>query len=127
MPVSRSPNNPIIEPKDIKPSRDDLEVIGVFNAGVTRFKDQIILLLRVAERPISPHPNITLAAIYDVEEQRITLKKFPKDDPKNDFSDPRLIITPTQTYLTSLSHLRVARSSDGANFDIEDSKLDKEQ
>ncbi len=120
MPAFRSPNNPIIGPRNIKPSRDDLEVIGVFNAGVARFKDEIILLLRVAERPLSSHPDITLAAVYDVAEGDIVLKEFSKNDPKNDFSDPRLIITPTQTFLTSLSHLRLARSTDGINFEIED-------
>lgn len=120
MPVFRSPHNPIIGPKGIKPSRDDFEVIGVFNPGVTRFKDEVILLLRVAERPISSHPDITLAAVYDVVKGDIILKKFSKDGPENDFSDPRLIITPTQTFLTSLSHLRLARSTDGTNFEIED-------
>ncbi len=120
MPVFRSPHNPIIEPRDVKPSRPDYEVIGVFNPGVTRLEDEVILLLRVAERPISSHPDITLAAVYDVTQADIILKKFSKDDPEIDFSDPRLIITPTQTFLTSLSHLRLARSSDGINFEIED-------
>ncbi|MHC4326396.1 MAG: glycosidase, partial [Planctomycetota bacterium] len=53
MNVFRSPHNPVIVPEDVKPSGDDFEVIGVFNAGVARLKDQIILLLRVAERPIN--------------------------------------------------------------------------
>jgi len=118
--VFRSPDNPIIEPKDVKPSRSDFEVIGVFNAGVARFKDEIILLLRVAERPISIHPDVVLVGIYDADQGDIVTKKFSKDDPQNDFSDPRLIFTPTETYLTSISHLRVARSSDGINFEIED-------
>jgi len=120
MPVVRCPNNPVIKPEDIKPSSSDFEVVGVFNPGVTRFKDETILLLRVAERPISPHPEITLAAVYDAAEDGIVLKEFSKDDPQNDFSDPRLIIQPTQTFLTSLSHLRLARSSDGINFKIDD-------
>jgi len=118
--VFRSPDNPIIEPKDVKPSRSDFEVIGVFNAGVARFKDEIILLLRVAERPISIHPDVVLVGIYDGEQDDIVTKKFSKDDSNNDFSDPRLIFTPTETYLTSISHLRVARSTDGINFEIED-------
>ncbi len=121
MSVSRSPHNPIIEPRDIKPSRGDFEVIGVFNAGVTRFKDEVILLLRVAERPISTHPDITLAAVYDVTKGDIILKEFSRDDPENDFSDPRLIIRPAETYLTSISHLRLARSTDGINFEIQES------
>ncbi|UCF00022.1 MAG: glycoside hydrolase family 130 protein [Planctomycetota bacterium] len=120
MSVSRSPKNPIIQPKDVKPSSSDFEVIGVFNAGVTRFKDQILLLLRVAERPISTHPDIVLAGVYDVAKGAILLKEFSKNDPHNDFSDPRLIIRPAETYLTSISHLRLARSTDGISFQIED-------
>ena len=119
MSVFRSPHNPIIAPKDVKPSRDDFEVIGVFNAGVTRFRDEVVLLLRVAERPISTNQHITLTAIYDVTQGGIVLKEFSKNNPENDFSDPRLIITPAETYLTSISHLRLARSADGINFEIE--------
>jgi predicted GH43/DUF377 family glycosyl hydrolase len=118
--VFRSPDNPIIEPKDVKPSRSDFEVIGVFNVGVTRFKDEIVLLLRVAERPISTHPDVVLVGIYDAGRGEIVTKKFSKDDSNNDFSDPRLICTPTETYLTSISHLRVAHSTDGISFKIED-------
>ncbi|HIJ52763.1 MAG TPA: glycosidase [Planctomycetes bacterium] len=120
MSLFRSPHNPIIGPKDVKPSSKDFEVIGVFNAGVTRFDDEVILLLRVAERPISTHPDIVLAGVYDVALGEIVLKEFSRDEPENDFSDPRLIIRPDQTYLTSISHLRLARSADGINFDIED-------
>lgn len=120
MKVYRSPHNPVIGPKDIMPSRSDFEVIGVFNAGVARFQGEVILLLRVAERPISLHPDIVLAGIYDVAGSKIVTKEFSKDDPKIDFSDSRLIITPPETYLTSISHLRLARSSDGINFKIED-------
>lgn len=119
MSVFRSPDNPIIEPKDLKPSRSGYEVIGVFNAGVTRFKDEVILLLRVAERPISTHPDIVLAGVYDTAQGDIVLKEFSKENPKNNFSDPRLIITPAGTYLTSISHLRLARSTDGKKFEIE--------
>ncbi len=108
MKVFRSPNNPIIKPEDIKPSRDDFEVIGVFNAGVTRFKDKVVLLLRVAERPINKHPDIVLTAFYEVSKGKLVVKEFSKGDPENDFSDPRLIITPSRTYLTSISHLRLA-------------------
>lgn len=120
MSVFRCPDNPVIEPKDVKPSRDDFEVIGVFNPGVARLKNEVILLLRVAERPISIHPEVTLTAVYDVTRHDIVLKRFLKDDHENDFSDPRLIIRPTQTFLTSISHLRLARSTDGVTFKIED-------
>jgi predicted GH43/DUF377 family glycosyl hydrolase len=120
MNVFRSPQNPVIGPEHVKPSGDSFEVIGVFNAGVTRFEDEIILLLRVAERPINTNSDVVLAAVYDLAEEQTVIIKFSKDNPENDFSDPRLIIKPAQTYLTSISHLRLARSKDGINFKIDD-------
>jgi predicted GH43/DUF377 family glycosyl hydrolase len=120
MNVFRSPDNPIIKPEDVKPSRDDFEVIGVFNAGATRLEDQIILLLRVAERPINTNPYVVLTAIYNDAEKRLVVTEFPRNNPEIDFSDPRLIIQSGQTYLTSISHLRLARSIDGINFEIDD-------
>ncbi|MHC4618244.1 MAG: glycoside hydrolase family 130 protein [Planctomycetota bacterium] len=120
MGVFRSPLNPIIRPPQVRPSRDDFEVIGVFNAGVIRFQDEVILLLRVAERPISAGRDAALVGIYDVTRGQIVVREFSRDDAQNDFSDPRLIIRPGETYLTSISHLRLARSADGISFDIED-------
>jgi len=119
MSVIRTPKNPIITPKDIKPSRSDFEVIGSFNAGVTRLGDEIILLLRVAEKPVSRHPDVELVAFYDTAGEEIVLKEFSKSSPNIDFSDPRLLITPAGKFLTSLSHFRVARSKDGTNFVID--------
>ena len=124
MKVARAPENPIIEPKDIRPSRDDFEVIGVFNAGVARLRDEVLLLMRVAERPVDKKQAspaaVARTAFYDVVRREIVIKEFSKDDSQIDFSDPRLIITPDQTYLTSISHLRLARSRDGINFAIDD-------
>ena len=120
MNIFRSPHNPIIIPENVKPSDNNFEVIGVFNAGVARFEDDVILLLRVAERPINNNSDVVQAAVYDVEKTQIVVKPFTKADPEIDFSDPRLIITPGGTYLTSISHLRLARSKDGIHFAIED-------
>lgn len=120
MKVFRSSQNPIITPEDVKSSRDDFDVIGVFNAGVARFEGDVLLLLRVAERPINENPDVALAVVYDVDKKKILIKEFSKSDPKIDFSDPRLIQTTDGTYLTSISHLRLARSKDGIRFEIED-------
>lgn len=119
MTTYRSPNNPLIKPQDVKPSREDFEVIGVFNAGVTRFNQEVILLLRIAERPVNSRSDVVLTAIYDVNKAQLAIKEFSKNNPEIDFSDPRLIITPDGTYLTSISHLRLARSKDGTSFEIE--------
>ena len=123
MQVFRSKDNPLIEPKDIKPSRDDFEVIGVFNAAVARLQNEVILLLRVAEKPICRDPDVVLTPVYDIDKRDFVIKDFSKKNPQTDFSDPRLIITPDETYLTSISHLRVARSKNGINFEIENTPI----
>ena len=120
MGVYRASENPIIRPGDMKPSRRDFEVIGVFNAGVARLGDEVILLLRVAERPVASSEDTVLCPIYNVDTSEIIIRSFARDDPLNDFSDPRLIIRAKETYLTSISHLRLARSTDGIRFQIAD-------
>lgn len=118
MAVWRAEQNPVIEPTHVAPSREGFEVIGVFNAGVARYQGDVLLLLRVAERPVARPGEAVFSPVYDVQTETVVLKAFAKDDPANDFSDPRLIVRPTETYLTSISHLRVARSGDGVSFDV---------
>jgi len=118
--IWRAPGNPIIRPVDVPASRNDFEVIGVFNAAVARLRDEVILLLRVAERPINEDPVIVLAPMFDVNRQTVVSQTFAKDDAETDFSDPRLIVRPNGTYLTSISHLRLARSRDGVTFAVDD-------
>jgi predicted GH43/DUF377 family glycosyl hydrolase len=118
--VFRSPHNPIIRPEDVKPSQAGFEVIGVFNAGAARLGDNVVLLLRVAERPVNDDPAVVLTALYEISQRKLVRKKFSVSDPEVDFSDPRLIKTTAGTYLTSISHFRLARSKDGIHFDIEE-------
>lgn len=120
MAVFRAPENPIIGPQDVKPSQEGLEVIGTFNAGVARYGSAVILLLRVAERPVNQDPDVIQTVIFDPRASQLVTRSFARNDPDNDFSDPRLIVRPEGTYLTSISHLRLARSDDGVHFDIED-------
>ena len=42
--VKRSERNPLIKPSDVKPSREDFKVDGVFNCGVCKYKDDYIFL-----------------------------------------------------------------------------------
>lgn len=124
MNVLRYEKNPIITPKDVKPLHDGFEVIGAFNAGVAKYKDETLLLLRVAERPISHDENIILAPVYYPREERLEILSFDKRDSKYNFEDPRLIRLNSELdrfeYLTSLSYIRIARSKDGVNFTIDD-------
>ena len=119
MPLIRSALNPIITPAMVPPSRPDFEVVCAFNAGVARLGNEVILLLRVAERPRSTDPRFGVAPIFDVQTGQMILKTFARDNPAYDFSDTRMIFAPEGMYLTSLSHLRVARSLDGEHFTID--------
>ena len=48
----RFPQNPLVRPADLKPSRPDWQVECLLNPGVFRFKGKTCLLVRVAERPL---------------------------------------------------------------------------
>lgn len=103
----------------VQASSPDLEVVGVFNAGVIRHDGEVVLLLRVSEAPKGIPPNEVAAAVYNPKSDVLEIKRWPRDAPGLDLSDPRAIDTEGKTWLTSISHLRVARSSDGINFDVE--------
>jgi len=157
----RLPQNPLITARDVKPSLPTLEVVSVFNAAAARVGDEIILLLRVAERPRSdiepspdsltldldaPHPvllplperyrkaPLVGMAFLDTRHgaPRVVVAYIPADLPGLDLRDPRSIRyrnptveqrSPNEGYvdfLAQISHLRVARSTDGVNFTIDD-------
>lgn len=103
----------------VQASSPDLEVVGVFNAGVTRHDGDLLLLLRVSEAPKGIPSDEVAAAVYNPGADRLEIKRWSRDEPDLDLSDPRSIDMPGQTWLTSISHLRVARSSDGIHFEVE--------
>ncbi|TFE23874.1 glycoside hydrolase family 130 protein [Cohnella luojiensis] len=123
----RYEENPIITPADVRPYHDGFEVIGAFNAGVAKFNDEVLLLLRVAERPISDDPGIVKAPIYNPSTGLLEIVDLRKEDARYDFSDPRIVRDVTTSagfaYLTSISYVRAARSKDGHNFTIDDNPL----
>jgi len=122
----RSNFNPLVTPTDVIPSRPDFEVVCAFNAAVAKYNGETLILMRVAERPKcenaytvkSPH-LIEKNGKYELE-----IKTFDKvkDSEKYDFSDPRKFFLNADreiAYLTSISHLRLARSKDGVNFTVD--------
>ncbi len=119
MKTKRFEKNPIITPADIIPSNNHMKVIGVFNCGVEIYGDEIILLMRVAENVISDNDFIGVP-IYDNTIGEMTIINFDKKNLDIDFSDVRFVKTKEQLYLTSISHLRIARSKDGINFRIDE-------
>lgn len=119
MTAKRAPENPIVTPAMVLPSRPDLEVIGVFNPGVIRHQGEVILLLRVSEAPRKVSPSIAAAPIYNAETRRMEIKHWQVDAKGPDVSDPRLVVANGRTWLTSMSHLRLARSPDGIHFEVD--------
>jgi predicted GH43/DUF377 family glycosyl hydrolase len=59
MTVRRLSTQLLLRPEDVPPSRDDFEVVGVFNPGAVRVRDEVVLLVRVAERPRERRPGFT--------------------------------------------------------------------
>ncbi len=114
----RLKDNPIITPADVRPSRDDFEIIGAFNAGAFEYKGRIGLLLRVAERPIQDKKYLSIP-IVDAETGRYKIKRFKRNDSALDMSDPRVISYKGELFLTSVSHFRLAWSDDGLNFVVD--------
>lgn len=123
MNIYRYEENPMITPVDVKPNHEGFEVIGAFNAGVAKYKDEVLLLLRVAERPISENPDIVKVPIYNTESKEMIIKEFDKNDKNYIFDDPRTFRSTDKvegfSYLTSLSYIRIARSKDGRNFTVD--------
>ena len=124
--MKRCKNNPLITPEDIIPSIEGFEVVCAFNAAVAKYKDETLLLMRVAERPKCETPT-TVKSPHLVEKNgkwELDVKVFDKikDGDKYDFSDPRKFFLNKDreiAFLTSISHLRLARSKDGINFTVE--------
>lgn len=110
----RFKENPLLAPKDVKPSMKGMTVECLLNPGVFRFDKKIWLLIRVAERPEQMEGYVSLP-IYN-ETGEIEVLQFEKTDPNLDFTDPRVIRYKDKDYLTTLSHFRLMCSDDGTTF-----------
>ncbi len=116
--IHRFANNPLIAPKDVKPSRPDFEVLCAFNPGATFHDGRKVLFIRVAERPLQEKGYLS-TAITDPITGELEILRCPLDDPDLDARDPRIFRYRDVNYLTSLSHFRTATSEDGKNFTID--------
>jgi len=117
--IERLPENPLITPADIPPSRPDYDVAGAFNAGATVYNNQTLLLLRIAERPKDTTGEEEVAPILNPQTKQIGLLRVKRTDPDYKPGDSRVFYYKNKMYLTSISHLRIARSNDGIHFDID--------
>ncbi len=112
--------NPIIKPSMLKPSLKGFNVLGVFNPGATIFSKQVILLLRVAENCLKKKGFYTIPYYDFIDGNGVPrILEIPKTDPNVSPKDSRGIFYNGKDYLSSISHIRIARSHDGINFTID--------
>jgi predicted GH43/DUF377 family glycosyl hydrolase len=114
-------NNPLITPTMITPSHADLVVKGALNPGAIQFHDEVLLLLRIAESGKETSEEITVPVYrFDSQGGVLEMLHFEKNDPEVRRIDTRAIIHKGQEYISTLSHLRLARSTDGVHFSVDE-------
>jgi len=118
--IARLKSNPIIKPSDVKPSAEGYKVVGTFNPGAVKFEGDIVLLLRVAE-VCEPREGYIRTPVYRFKNGGCyrDILEFEASDPEVDLSDSRCIVYRGERCLSSVSHIRVARSRDGIDFIVE--------
>ena len=108
----------ILYAEDVRPSRDAFYVVGAFNPGVAVCDGETVLLVRVAEKAKNGE-GVLNVPYYNSEKNETGIMTFNRGDPEYNFDDPRVVRGRKQNYLTSMSHLRLARSRDGVHFTVE--------
>ncbi len=112
MTAPRLATHHLLCPEDLPPSRDDFEVVGVFNPGAVRIGDEVVLLVRVAERPRERRPGFTGLPRWDLADG-LTVDWVA--DAHLDKVDPRVVRRKADglVRITFISHLRVVRCGGG--------------
>jgi predicted GH43/DUF377 family glycosyl hydrolase len=129
--VVRRAENPLLTVTDVKPSREDFTVDGIFNCGATKYGDEYILLCRVAESVKCDRDGFVAFPIVaeNQGQSKFEVVVLEKNKyPEYNFTDSRTITKGSDAYsnvvyLTSFSHLRVARSKDGEHFVVDEKPL----
>ena len=143
--IQKYPGNPIVKPTDVPPSRPGIRVLGAFNPGAIRFGEEVLLLMRVAERCEEQEGKVRMPFYRFAESTQLTesaqlaestqLTESNQPDQSGshleimelDASDPEVVLKDTRgvfyrgrDYLSTMSHIRLARSQDGFHFTVEE-------
>lgn len=110
--MRRWSNNPLLTPASLSPTRDDLEVLCTLNPAAVRFGDEILLMVRVGERAREQSPAFITSVQMDPATGEPKILRIRHDDPDYKPIDTRIMWYQGKSILTSMSHLRLARSSD---------------
>ena len=119
--ITKYHDNPVVRPGDVKPSLEGYKVRGAFNPGAAVFGDEIVLLLRVAETCEQIEGRVRVPTYrFDADGSRPDVLEFRRDDPGVVLKDTRGVAYRGQDYLSTISHIRVARSRDGLHFQVDE-------
>lgn len=111
--AKRFPQNPILRPQDVRPSRPGLRVECLLNPGVFRYEGKTFLLVRVAERPEPAPGRVRIPYLRD---GCVEVLDLASDDPHLNTDDPRVYKYRGDGYLSTVSHLRLFAGDDGKSF-----------
>ena len=119
--MQRHARNPLIQPDQVLPSAPGFRVRGAFNPAAIRFGDEVLLLLRVAEDcpARDGHAAVPVARI-EAGVGHPEVLEVSLEDPDVRLKDTRGIVYRGVDYLSTMSHIRIARSRDGVHFQVDD-------
>lgn len=106
----------LLSPADLKPLRDDFEIAGVFNPGAISANGEVVLLVRVAERPRERRAGFVGLPRWDTK-SGLTIDWVPEEELEP--VDPRVVKRKADALirLTFTSHLRVVRCGAGRSVE----------
>lgn len=110
----------LITPKDVSPTREDLEVVGVFNPAAIRVNGKIYLLARIAEGSRKKKEGHLMSPRWVFENENAYLEIDPVKIAKDSGNDPRKCAGKS-SYLVRLSfvsHLRLVKL-DSSGFEVQ--------
>ncbi len=117
--IKRYELNPLIKPEDVVVENDEFDVYGVFNPGAAKYRDEIILLIRVALKPKSEKDWIKIPIADKTNSYEFKVLKWKKKKSLSVIDkDNRYVEINGKRYLTSISVFYLARSKDGIHFKI---------
>jgi predicted GH43/DUF377 family glycosyl hydrolase len=119
--IRKDEMNPIVRPADVKPSIEGYRVRGAFNPGAIVFGHEILLLLRVAEMCASKEGYVRVPTYrFDDGRPHPDIVEFKVGDPDVKLKDTRGVVYKDRDYLSTTSHIRIARSRDGLHFTVDE-------
>jgi len=119
--IQKFSGNPIVKPSDVPPSLPGMRVLGAFNPGAIRYGDQVLLLMRVAERCDQVDGKVRMPVYrFNQDGSHLEILELDASDPEVTLKDTRGVFYRGRDYLSTMSHVRIARSQDGFNFKVDE-------